>query len=77
MVAFELRGWDDPDWVERTIQYLGQAKGVVPRGEGVERHRDGFRDRENQLVMIDHPQFDPVFDFMEREGMRLMRHLRA
>ena len=26
MVAFELRGWDDPDWVERTIQYLGQAK---------------------------------------------------
>ena len=25
--------------------------------------------------MIDHPQFDPVFDFMEREGMRLMGHL--
>ena len=34
-----------------------------------------FRDHENQLVMIDHPQFDPVFDFMEREGMRLMGHL--
>ena len=76
MVAFELRGWDDPDWVERTIQYLGQAK---ERGAlGVKVWKDigmVFRDRENQLVMIDHPQFDPVFDFMEREGMRLMGHL--
>ena len=56
MVAFELRGWDDPDWVERTIQYLGQAK---ERGAlGVKVWKDigmVFRDRENQLVMIDHP----------------------
>ena len=76
MVAFILQGWDDPDWVERTIQYLGQAK---ERGAlGVKVWKDigmVFRDRENQLVMIDHPQFDPVFDFMEREGMRLMGHL--
>ena len=56
MIAFILQGWDDPDWVERTIQYLGQAK---ERGAlGVKVWKDigmVFRDRENQLVMIDHP----------------------
>ncbi|MGA1015554.1 MAG: amidohydrolase family protein [Limisphaerales bacterium] len=76
VVAFPLKGWDEPDWVERTLTFLRQAKsqGAI----GVKIWKDvgmGFRDGMGDLVKVDNHQFDPVLNFMEQEGLRLMAHL--
>lgn len=74
--AFPLEGWDDVDWIEKTIQYLeatfrnGAVAVKVWKDIGME-----FRDKDGKLVMIDDPQFDPVFDYLEQKGIRLMGHL--
>ena len=74
--AFPLEGWDEPDWIEKTIQYLDATfeKGAI----AVKVWKDicmEFRDKDGKLVRIDDPQFDPVFDHLEKKGIRLMGHL--
>ena len=74
--AFPLAGWDDPSWAANTIRYLDQTfeKGAV----AVKVWKDigmVFRDANGKLVMIDHPQFDPVFDHLRKKGIVLMGHL--
>ncbi len=74
--SFPLSGWDEPDWVEKTIAYLDDtfAKGAV----GVKVWKNigmVFRDRQGQLIMIDDPQFDPIFDHLQARGIVLIGHL--
>lgn len=74
--AFPLEGWNEPGWIEKTIQYLdatfdqGAVAVKVWKDIGME-----FRDKDGKLVSIDNPQFDPVFDYLEKKGIRLMGHL--
>lgn len=74
--SFSMDGWDDADWQRKTIAFLDDtfAQGAVGvkvwKNIGME-----FRDRENKLVMIDHPKLDPIFDHIEERGIVLMGHL--
>lgn len=74
--AFPLAGWDDPSWGADTIRYLDNTfeKGAV----AVKVWKDigmVFREANGDLIMIDHPQFDPVFDHLGQKGIVLMGHL--
>lgn len=74
--AFPMEGWDKPDWVKSTIDYLNETfeNGAIAvkvwKNIGME-----FRDSNGQLVMIDDPQFDPIFKHLQQKGIRLMGHL--
>lgn len=74
--TFCLEGWDDPAWVENTISWIDQcvAEGAnsvkVWKNVGME-----FRDKDSVLVMIDDPQFDPVFKHLAVKGIPLVGHL--
>lgn len=74
--TFCLDGWDDPAWVENTISWIDQcvADGAnsvkVWKNVGME-----FRDKDSVLVMIDDPQFDPVFKHLAEKGIPLVGHL--
>lgn len=74
--SFSTDGWDDPDWQQQTIRFLNEtfAKGAV----GVKVWKNiGMvdRDRHGQLIMIDDPQLDPIFDHLEKRGIVLVGHL--
>ena len=74
--SFSMDGWDEPDWQQKTIEFLDEtfAKGAV----GVKVWKNigmVFRDKAGELVMIDDPRLDPIFDHIEKRGMVLMGHL--
>lgn len=74
--SFSMDGWDQPDWQAKTIQFLDEtfAKGAV----GVKVWKNiGMvaRNVHGDLIMIDDPQLDPVFDHLEKRGIVLMGHL--
>ncbi len=74
--AFSIKEWDDPDWVSNTIAWLGQCfdEGAV----GVKVWKNigmVFRDKNDQLVMVDHPRLDSVFNYIEKRGKTLIGHL--
>jgi predicted TIM-barrel fold metal-dependent hydrolase len=74
--TFCLEGWDDPAWTENTISWIDQciADGAnsvkVWKNVGME-----FRDKDSVLIMIDDPQFDPVFKHLTEKGIPLVGHL--
>jgi predicted TIM-barrel fold metal-dependent hydrolase len=74
--TFCLDGWDEPGWVENTISWIDRcvADGVIAvkvwKNIGME-----FRDEDSVLIMIDHPQFDPVFQHLTEKGIPLVGHL--
>lgn len=74
--TFCLEGWDDPAWTENTISWIDQciADGAnsvkVWKNIGME-----FRDKDSVLIMIDDPQFDPVFKHLADNGIPLVGHL--
>lgn len=75
--AFSMEGWDDSEaWQEQTIDYLEESfeKGAfgvkVWKNVGME-----FKDENDDFVMIDNPQFDPVFEYLSDEGIPLYGHI--
>ena len=74
--TFCLDGWDEPGWVENTIAWIDQcvANGAIAvkvwKNVGME-----FRNKDSVLVMIDNPQFDPVFRHLANKGIPLVGHL--
>jgi predicted TIM-barrel fold metal-dependent hydrolase len=76
LTTFSIIGWDQPDWQEKTIARLDSsfqrgALGVkVWKNIGmVEKDKDG------KFIMIDDPQFDPIFDHIEKMGKAVCGHL--
>jgi len=76
VVSFPMDGWDDDDWAERTIRYLDDAleRGAVGvkvwKNIGME-----SRDKNGDLMMIDNPRFDPIFQHLVDRGVPVIGHL--
>ncbi len=74
--TFLMAGWDEDDWQKKTITYIDNtfkdgAKAVkVWKNIGMD-----FRNSESQLVMIDDPQFDPIFDHLIEKNIPLIGHM--
>lgn len=73
--TFSMLGWQQPDWQQNVYSHLQDAfaKGAV----GVKVWKNigmAFRDRQDQLVMIDDAGFDGVFDYVHRAGKVLIGH---
>lgn len=75
--TFSLEGWNNKeDWQEQTLQYLKDsfdrgAFGVkVWKNIGME-----FKDSNGNFIMIDDPQFDPIFEFLSIEEIPLYAHI--
>lgn len=74
--SFPIENWDDQDWVEQTIAYLDDtfARGAIGvkvwKNIGME-----LRNSAGEIVMVDAPQLDPVFDHLEAKGIVLIGHL--
>ena len=76
LTAFNLKGWDEPGWKEKTIAYLDDSfkKGAI----GIKVWKNiGMveKDKNGKFIMIDDPKFDPIFDYLEKRNMPVCGHL--
>lgn len=77
LTAFSMDGWDDYDsWLENTFFYLEEsfeqgAIGVkIWKNIGME-----FQDESGEFIMIDHPGFDPIFEYLIENNIPVLGHL--
>jgi predicted TIM-barrel fold metal-dependent hydrolase len=75
LTAFSMKGWDEANWQEKAIAYLKESfdKGAI----GVKVWKNigmVVKDKNNKFIMIDDPKFDPIFDFIEKNGKTVCGH---
>jgi hypothetical protein len=74
--TFDLPAFPDPDYADRTIAGLDHdfANGALAckvwKNIGME-----LKDQGGQFVQIDHPMFEPILSYLEREERTLIAHL--
>ncbi len=76
VTTFSMDGWEDDDWEEKTMAYLKDSfeKGAI----GVKVWKNiGMveRDKNGEFIMIDDPMFDPIFNYLEKNGIPVIGHL--
>jgi len=73
--TFSVENWEQDDWQEQTISYLKDcfSRGAVAvkiwKNVGMD-----LRDGNGNLVMIDNIRFDPVLNYLEKNGIPLIGH---
>ncbi|MCX6327739.1 MAG: amidohydrolase family protein [Bacteroidia bacterium] len=74
--SFSMDGWDEPDWVNRTIAWIDTVinEGAVAikiwKNIGME-----FRDKDGKYVMADDPKFDSIFKMLADRKIPVIGHL--
>lgn len=73
--SFDVKDWKNPRWTEQTIDHLRNSfeQGAV----GVKVWKNigmDLKDERGQFVMIDHPRFDTILDFIEKNNITLLSH---
>ncbi len=76
LTTFSIKGWDQPDWQEKTIARLDSSfkKGAI----GVKVWKNiGMveKDKDGNFIMIDNARFDPIFEHIEKMGKSVCGHL--
>ena len=76
VTAFSMEGWDEPDWLEKNLAWLdssinhGAVAVKVWKNIGMV-----YRDKNNKLIMIDDPKFDPIFRMLAEKKVPVLGHL--
>lgn len=73
--TFSLENWNEDSWEKETLDHLKDSfsKGAVAvklwKNIGLQ-----LKDKNGEFVMIDHPKFDPVLDYMAKNNIPLIGH---
>jgi hypothetical protein len=76
ITSFSVDGWADKGWSEKAINQI--AVGLESGAVGVKIWKNigmELKDDNGDFVMIDHPRFDPLFDFLDRKKILVVGHL--
>lgn len=74
--AFSIKEWDDPNWVKNTLDWLNKSfeEGAIAvkvwKNIGMV-----FKDKNGELVMIDDPKLDTIFNFLTNKNIPVVGHL--
>jgi hypothetical protein len=76
ITAFSMKEWDEPDWAQQSLEWLDSCFDAGAIGMKVWKNIGMVqRNEDGALVMIDHPKFDTIFDFMANRQLPVMGHL--
>jgi predicted TIM-barrel fold metal-dependent hydrolase len=74
--TFDPRGFESPDFAERTIESLRQAFAKGAAGVKIWKNIGmGVKSKSGQYLLPDNPVFTPVYAAIERAGKTLLAHL--
>lgn len=74
--SFSIEDWDNPDFTKNTLAWLDKsfAEGAIAvkvwKNIGMV-----FHDGDNQLIMIDDPKLDAIFNYLAKRKIPLIGHL--
>ncbi len=74
--SFNLENWGSPDWEKEAIKTI--ADGIEKGALAVKVWKEFgmvLKDPGGSFVMIDDPRLDPVFDYIEAQGLTLAAHI--
>ncbi len=76
ITTFSTENWGETGWQDEAISQIetGLNRGAV----GVKTWKNigmELKDNEGKFVMADHPSFDPIYSFLEKNGIPLLAHL--
>ncbi|MCX8108420.1 MAG: amidohydrolase family protein, partial [Verrucomicrobiae bacterium] len=74
--SLDYRGWDDPDWSERAVAQVNEAFRLGAAGlKEYKRLGLYLRDRNGNLIKVDDPKLDPVWERCGELGMPVSIHV--
>ncbi len=76
LTNFSMKGWGEKDWQDNTLAFLEKSfrRGAV--GLKVWKNIGMVeKDKNGRYIMIDDPSFDPIFDYLEKQGIPVTGHL--
>ncbi len=74
--SFSIKEWDDPNWVKNTLDWL--SRGIDEGAVAVKFWKNigmVFKDKDGELVMIDNPKLDTIFNMLTRKKISVIGHL--
>jgi predicted TIM-barrel fold metal-dependent hydrolase len=76
VTAFSMEGWDNPDWLDKNMAWLDSCfdRGAI----GVKLWKNigmVYRDKNDSLIMIDHPRLDPIFKMLAERKIPVIGHI--
>lgn len=76
LTTFSMEGWDEDDWLEKTMDYLEESFRNGAVGMKVWKNIGMVeKDKNGNFIMIDDPKFDPIFNYLEKQGIQVCGHL--
>lgn len=76
ITAFSMEGWDDPDWLDKNMAWLDSCINQDAVAVKVWKNIGMvYRDKNNKLIMIDDPRFDPIFKMLADRKIPVLGHL--
>jgi len=76
ITSFNVSNWGEEGWSELAINQI--KKGIDAGAVGVKIWKNigmDLKDGQGNFIMLDHPSFDPIFDFLERNNLLVVGHL--
>ena len=74
--SFDMKGFEQKDWHDKTLDYLRKSFDNGAVGVKVWKHIGmELKDRKDNFIMIDHPRFDTVFNYIASKNKTLVGHL--
>lgn len=76
VTAFSMEGWDEHDWLQKNLTWLdscinnGAIAVKIWKNIGMV-----YRDKDNNLISIDNPRFDPIFKMLSERKIPVIGHL--
>jgi hypothetical protein len=71
-----MKEWDNPDWTQQSLTWLDSCFEAGAIGIKVWKNIGMVqRDKEGELVMIDDPKFDTIFNVLAQRNIPVMGHL--
>ena len=76
VTSFSMEGWDEPDWLGKTMAWLDSSINNGAIGMKVWKNIGMvYRDKKGKLIMIDDARFDPIFKMLAEKNIRVLGHL--
>jgi predicted TIM-barrel fold metal-dependent hydrolase len=76
VTSFSMEGWDEPDWLDNTLAWLDSSINNGAIGVKIWKNIGMvYRDKDNKLIMIDDPKFDPIIKMLAERKVFVFGHL--
>ena len=76
IATFSMKGYNESGWAQRTVDYLKAAREQGAKGVKVWKNIGMVeKDHNGRFIMIDDPEFDPVFTYLRENKIPVLGHL--